>query len=85
MEWIKDILDGGSLATIITLIIGALSAFFVKIKPYIKKVVNLLKEVYQMAETMEKALDDDAISKAEIKAIKKEFGELKEAFKAFKK
>ena len=85
MEWLKDILDGGSLAAIITVIIGFIAAFFAKIKPYIKKVVNLLKEFYELSSTMEKALDDDKITKAEIDAIKKDFAELKAAFRAFKK
>jgi len=58
------------------------SGFFLKAKGKLKQVVALGKEAMDVAIVAVDALEDNAIDKAEVEAIKKEALELKGAWKA---
>ena len=58
------------------------SGFFLKAKGKLKQVVTLGKEALDVAVAAVDALEDNAIDKSEVEAIKKEALELKAAWKA---
>lgn len=58
------------------------SGFFLKAKGKLKQVVTLGKEALDVAMVAVDALEDNAIDKAEVEAIKKEALELKGAWQA---
>ena len=72
--------------TIITLVISLAATFaagaWAIAKGKLKKVVSLGREVVDIAATLEKALSDDKITKEEVQEIKKEFADVKAAWKA---
>jgi Tfp pilus assembly protein PilO len=75
--------------TIITVIISGLTifagGFWLKAKGKLSKVINLGRQALDVAATLEKALEDNKVDKAEIKALKKELSEVKGAWKALTK
>lgn len=79
-------LESLDLGTIITVVIAAITMFaggkWVLAKGKLKKIVNLMKEVFDVAKKLEAALEDDKITKTEVEGIKKELAEVKGAWKA---
>jgi hypothetical protein len=79
-------LESLDLGTIITVVISAVTifagGFWLKAKGKLSKVVNLCRQALDVASTLEKALDDDKVSKEEIASLKKELAEVKMAWKA---
>lgn len=71
--------------TILTLVLAALSTFFGvfwgKVKGKLGQIVSLVKEIYEAAEVMEKALEDNKITSDELKSIKSNFNDVKVKFK----
>ncbi|GAG04703.1 unnamed protein product [marine sediment metagenome] len=71
---------------IVSAVLGILavvaSGVFLKAKGKLRQVVTLGKEAVDVAIVAVDALEDNAIDKSEVEAIKKEALELKEAWKA---
>lgn len=71
--------------TIISVVLGAVAAlaggFWLKAKNKLGAVKNLAKESYDLVNVCVEALDDNALDKAEVAAIKKEAEEVKAAWK----
>lgn len=76
-------LDLGSIITIVLAgITTFLGGFWLKAKGRIKKVVDLCREVYEAGNAVNEVLEDDKITKDEIKRVKKEFKDVSDKFKA---
>ena len=75
MEW----------STILTIALGLISTFLTGFwatsKGKIKAFINLGKDVFDVAEKFESAIEDEKITKQEIEEIKKELAEVKESWK----
>ena len=75
-------LDLNSIIPIIaTGLIALFGGAFAIIKKKLSKVVNFVKELYEIAYAFDLALKDDKITKKEIEGLRKDFKELKKAFK----
>ena len=76
-------LDAG---TIVTIVLGLVTTFaggiWLKAKGKISKVITLGKECFDLLVKLEKALEDDKITKDEIKDLKNEAAQVKVAWKA---
>jgi hypothetical protein len=75
----------GILAIVFGVMTTVFGGFFAKIRPKLKKFVSLLREVMQLVDKMESALEDDKLTKQEIQAIKSEALDVRRAWKALVK
>ena len=80
-----ELLQNLDLGTILTIVLGGIATFaggfWLKGKGKLKEIANLVLEVYELLSEIERALDDDKVSKQEIEAIKQRIADVKEAFK----
>ena len=78
-------LDLGSILTIVLSLVTAFAgAFWLKAKGKLSKIIKLGKEAFDVASSLEKALEDNKITKAEIDVLKKDLKEVKSAWDALK-
>ena len=77
--------EGLDLSGIITIVLTLVTTFagglWLKAKGKLSKVVKLGKEAIDVASAIDDALEDDKLTKDEIKNLKKEFGDVKKAWK----
>lgn len=75
-------LDFGTIITVVIALLGTFAGgFWLKAKGKISKIVKLGSEAIEVATTLNKALEDDKISKEEIEQLKKESNDVKVAWK----
>lgn len=75
-------MDGDNIITWIVGIFGTIFAgAFAFMKKKISKIATLFKELYEGINAVDKALEDDNLSKAELVSIKKELKDIVRAFK----
>ena len=71
----------GILTVVLAIISTVAGSFWAKIKGKFGKAIILGKELIQASEALESALEDDKLTKKEIENLKKEFNDVKIAFK----
>jgi hypothetical protein len=81
----NDKASGFDFQTILNIVLSIVSVVFagiwLKLKGKISQIVNLGRQLIEAGKAIEDALGDNKISDEEIKTIKKEFNDVKEAFK----
>lgn len=75
-------LDLSTIITIVVAIVGTFAGgFWLKAKGKLSKIIKLGSEAIEVANTLNKALEDDKITKDEINQLKKEVADVKAAWK----
>lgn len=81
-----EVLQNLDLGTIVTIVLGLLTTFvggfWLKAKGKISKVVALGKSAFDLLSELEHALDDNKITKDEIKKLKEDAEKVRESWKA---